>query len=134
MSQLDLSTTFSDAQTVTVDAISDYSVDQGAADKAIAHEVWVEFRVDTTFVGNGSSTLAFSIIGAAANASLTTSSTPIVSTPAIAEALLVAGYTIRLRVPITTTYRYLAVLYDVTNTFSLGKIDAYIIDTPAILS
>jgi hypothetical protein len=126
----DKSLWFADAQAVTVDAIGDTYVPQGAADQALAHPLSVEFRVDTAMTSaGGTATVTFGIITASTGAGLTTSSTPVVSVT-VAEATLVAGYTFRLPLNVDGMDKFIGVLFDVSTTLNGGKMDAYVVDTP----
>lgn len=88
--------------------------------------LYLVIQVDTAIVGT-TSTVQFQLCSDSV-AALTTSKTTHIDTGAIAEATLVAGYTLVYPLPVTATYeRYLGIWETVAvNNLSAGKINAFL--------
>jgi hypothetical protein len=116
--------------TLTASAATTDFIDQGAANVAIGNELYLELLVTTTLDSTEEdATLTFSIQGDSSSAF--GSATTLVSTAAIAEASLAAGYTMRLRMPIDAGYQYLRGYMTVgTHNFTSGAVKVYMIQTP----
>lgn len=128
---LDKETLISDDQVILgVDLASANVIDLGADDglvnqpneKGAFSELF--FQVTESFVGGTS--LKVHVVNEA-DAVIADATGSVVETSAILTAVLVAGYTFTVRMPRTLALRYLAAWYDVTGTFTEGKITAGII-------
>jgi len=118
----DKNTMFSDDQAVTTTAASTSYLDQLAAGNAVAPGIWLDVRVKTTFTGQGSTTLTIAL-ECDDNTSFSSAKT-LFTTAALDESVLVAGYHIRVKVPIGAE-RYLRMTYTVgSGPMTAGKIDA----------
>lgn len=133
---LDERTEFCDATSLNTGAAGSYIIgdviDLGLAGRDIGNGEPLEFvvQVDTTATSGGSATGLFSLV-TDDNSSLS-SPTVIVSSPAIAVATLVAGYTaLRVKIPAGTYERYIGVQQTTgTAAFTAGKVNAFL--TPAV--
>jgi hypothetical protein len=116
--------------TLTASAATTDFIDQGAANVAIGNELYMELLVTTVLDSTEEdATLTFSIQGDSSNAF--GSAVTLVSTAAIPEATLAAGYVMRLRVPIEQGYQYLRGYMTVgTHNFTSGAVKVYMIQTP----
>lgn len=120
----------SDAQAVTASAASTNTVDLGTArDIGEGEELYVHFKVDTTFTAAGAATMTMNII-TSASADLSTP-TILASTAAIAVATLVAGYRTAIEIPPqikSLGQRYIGVSYTIaTGPMTAGAISARIV-------
>lgn len=87
--------------------------------------VWLYFRVHTTLASAGTSATLTITLESDDVAGLSTSPTVHWSSGSIAEATLVAGYEIKVRIPPGEYQRYLGLRFTVgTENFTSGKIDA----------
>jgi hypothetical protein len=132
---LDKRSEFSDSQAVTASAISSV-VDLGATptlrDIAGGRPLHLIIQVDVAAVAaGGASNVTFSL-ESDSTADLATSATVHAQSAAIPKATLVAGYQIRLPLPVGANYeRYLGVRYTVdTNDLTAGNFSAFITDAP----
>ena len=134
---LDKQNEFSDAQAVTVTALSTNVIDtlpmtsnpNVVQSLATAGGIgpYVMFAVSTTFTAAGAATLTITI-ESDSTANLATSPTVHWTSSAIAVATLVAGYQFFVPLPIGLVERYLGVRYTVaTGPFTAGAIDAAIV-------
>lgn len=135
---LDERTEFCDATSLNTGAAGSYIIgdviDLSLAGRDIGNGEPLEFvvQVDTTATSGGAATGLFSLV-TDDNSSLS-SPTVIVSSPAIAVATLVAGYTaLRVKIPAGTYERYIGVQQTTgTAAFTAGKVNAFL--TPAAAS
>lgn len=116
-------------QAVTVDAVSDYSIDLGTArDIGEGEELYMVFTVDADVTrAAGAATVTFQVIGSAAEA--LTNPVVLGSSAAIAKADLVIGKAVAVRINPqigSLGYRYLGAAYDVSATLDTGKFTATI--------
>lgn len=130
---LDERTEFADALTCVANvgnAILGDVIDLGATptlrDLGNGQPIYLVIQVDTAIVGT-TSTVQWQLCSDS-TANLATSKTIHLDTSAIAEATLVAGYTIAIALPIAATYeRYLGLWQTVAvNNLSAGKINAFL--------
>ncbi len=130
---LDTQTKFSDAQLLTVSAISANVLDTrnagspALADEGVGNEVWLNIVVATTFTAAGGATLTASLLSDSAT-NLTTAPVTHFSTAAIPVATLVAGYQVaRIQLPSADYKRYMGLNYAVaTGPFTAGALSAFI--------
>jgi S-adenosylmethionine hydrolase len=121
------------ATTLTASAATTSHIDQGAANRAIGNEMYMECLVTTTLDSTEEdATLTLSIQGDSDTAFGTV--VTLASSDAVAEASLAAGYVIRVRVPaLATAYRYLRGYLTVgTHNFTSGAVKVYFVQTPFI--
>jgi len=133
---LDTQSRFSDAQAVTVTAISTNVIDlRNAAtpalvDEGIQDHNWLVVSVGTAFTAGGAGTLTVSL-ESDSTADLATSPTVHYVSPVIAVASLVVGYELRLKLPSGNYERYLGVRFTVaTGPMLTGAINAFITPVP----
>lgn len=123
MSYIDQNLVLSDAQAVTVTAVSTKSIDTNTALRNIGSGEPVEMlvAVGTTFTAAGAATMTVALQDSADNSTFT----DVLVSPAIAVATLVAGFeALRVRVP-ATTRRYIALNYTVaTGPMTAGALTA----------
>lgn len=118
---------FSDAQAVTSSAVSTNTYDLlTAQDIGEGEDIYIDFKVPTTFTAGGSATMTIQIItSAAANLG---SPTVIAQTGAIPVASLVSGYRTALRIPPqigSLGQRYIGVQYTIaTGPMTAGAISS----------
>lgn len=115
----------SDAQAVTATAASTKSLDMATALRNVGSGEPIELivQVASALDASGAGTITFSLDDSADN----TTFTPVVSSPAIGKATLVAGYeALRIRLP-ATLRRYIQVTYTVaTGPFTTGTVNAFL--------
>lgn len=129
---LDANLEFSDAQAITVSAISSNVADLGPVtdnvlrDIGTGEDTYLVLSVDTTFTAAGAATLTASLLSDSA-VGLATSPTTHLTTPAIPVATLVAGYQVAYKLPPGSYEQYLGMNYAVaTGPFTAGKLNAFI--------
>jgi hypothetical protein len=120
----------SDAQDVTVGAVSENTIDLSVArDIGEGENLYMLFRVDTDVTRSaGAATVTFQVIGSAAEA--LTNPVILGSSAAIAKADLTAGKTVAVRInPLigSNGYRYLGAYYDVSATLDTGAFTATVV-------
>lgn len=112
----------SDAQALTVTAVSTNTIDLGVArDMGAGEEIYVYFTVPTALAGGTSVT--FQVITSAAAA--LTSPTIVGATNAVVTATLVAGYKTAVRINpglFATGQRYLGAQYTIVGTYTSGTV------------
>lgn len=125
MSIVDNNLFMSDAQAVTATAASTKSLDFATATRNIGGGEPIELvvQVATSIDATGAGTVTFALEDSADN----TTFTPVVTTPAIGKAVLVAGYEVlRIRLP-AGLRRYIQMNYTVaTGPLTAGAINAYL--------
>jgi hypothetical protein len=131
---LDLQTKFSDAQAVTVTAISTNVLDlRNAATPALVDEgmsgpeTWLVIHVPTAFTAGGAATMTITL-ESDSTANLATAPVVHFTSPAIPVASLVAGYNaIRVQLPSADYKRYLGIRYTIaTGPMTAGAINAFL--------
>jgi len=117
----------SDAQALTVTAVSTNTIDLGVArDMGAGEEIYVYFTVPTALAGGTSVT--FQVITSAAAA--LTSPTIVGATNAVVTATLVAGYKTAVRINpglFATGQRYLGAQYTIVGTYTSGTVTADVV-------
>lgn len=129
---LDALLEMSDAQAVTVTAISTNVIDLGPVTDNVLRDIgtgeetyWV-LSVGTTFTAGGAATLTAALVSDS-TVNLATSPTTHVATAAIPVASLVAGYTYCVRLPKGDYEQYLGTQYTVgTGPMTAGAINSFI--------
>lgn len=125
MSIVDNNLYMSDAQAVTATAASTKSLDFATALRSIGSGEPIELvvQVVTAATAAGAATVVFSLDDSADNSTFA----PVVQTPAIGKATLVAGYeALRIRLP-AGLQRYIQVTYTVaTGPLTAGTFNAYL--------
>lgn len=125
---LDLLATFSSAQAVTVTAASTSVIDTLAAGDAIGAHSWLHVLCNTTFAGQGATTIAVALETSVDEAF----TTPVVlfTTAAVAEGnanLTAGGVAVAIQIPLGVL-RYLRVKYTIASgPMTAGKMDARIV-------
>jgi hypothetical protein len=122
---------FSDAQAVTVDAISSNVIDtlpmtsnpNTVQNLGGLAAMFLCIQVTETFATTVSVTIT---LESDSTADLATSATVHINTGAIPVATLVAGYTLFIPLPIGNYERYLGVRYDVSTSATAGKFNAFL--------
>ncbi len=134
---LDTQTKLSDAQALTVTAISNNVLDlRNSASPALVDEglesgVWLILLVTTTFTAAGAATLTASLVSDSV-VGLAASPTVHFTTAAIPVAQMVAGATLaRVQLPSGDYERYLGMSYTVgTGPFTAGVLSAFLVLDP----
>jgi len=129
---LDALLEMSDAQAVTVTAISTNVIDLGPVTDNVLRDIgtgeetyWV-LSVGTTFTAAGAATLVAALVSDS-TVNLATSATTHVTTAAIPVASLVAGYQYAVRLPAGNYEQYLGTQYTVaTGPMTAGAINSFI--------
>jgi hypothetical protein len=134
MSAQDRTNQFSDGQALTTTADSTDNVDFGAGIDHLgnattldlgesARHSWLNVTVVTAFAGGTSVQIA---LQDSADDSSFAATNPVIATPAVAAATLVAGYVV-MRLPLPPDLRrYLKLVYTIVGTFTAGAVDAWI--------
>jgi hypothetical protein len=121
---------FSDAQAITVDAISTNVIDLGATNtlKDIGAGVPLYLVIQIGVAWAAAGTVTFSL-ESDSTVDLATSATVHWVSADIAKSVLVAGYrVVAIALPIEKTYeRYLGVRYNVTTSETAGTVDAFLV-------
>ena len=121
---LDASLVLSDAQVITATAASSNNIDQLAAGDAYVGNFLV-IRVNAAFAAAGAATLTIAL--ECDSDSAFGSVRTLWQSSALAIATLIAGYEIKIRIPLRVE-RYLRVNYTVaTGPFTAGSLDAFIV-------
>lgn len=131
---LDLQSKFSDAQAVTVTAISTNVLDlRNAAAPALVDEgmsgpeTWLVIHVPTAFTAAGAATMTITV-ESDSTANLATAPVVHFTSPAIPVASLVAGYNaVKVQLPSADYKRYLGIRYTIaTGPMTAGAINAFL--------
>lgn len=134
---IDRQNQFSDAQAVTVDAISARVLDLGPLGGSTANTIrdigagktlYLHILVTTTLLASGGAATLTTSLESDSTADLATSATVHWTSDAIAKASLVAGYWIAkgIAIPAGAYERYLGLRYNATtNDFSSGNVTAW---------
>jgi hypothetical protein len=111
----------SEAQEITTSAASEEKIDQTAAGDSMCKELWFTCRIDTTFTGGTSLTIALQTDDNDSFSSPTTlASSGVILTAALLENTIV----FQIKLP-PGAERYIRVYYTVDGTYGAGKIDAF---------
>lgn len=122
---IDASLVFSDAQAITVTAVSTNYVDTLAAGQTYVGNI-IMFLVTTAFTAGGAATLTIAI-ETDDNSSFSSPTTILTLGTTIAVATLVAGYKLRGRLPLSGVERYIQGRYTVaTGPMTAGNAELFI--------
>lgn len=122
---------FSDAQDIaSTDVASTSYIDTKVAGRAV-DELWLVVNVNTTFTKDtGTPTLTIKL--QTDDETTFTEATDLYTSAAIAQTALVAGYNcVKMRLP-DGLNRYIRLYYDVSGTFTTGKLDAFLTMAPGL--
>lgn len=130
---LDALLEMSDAQAVTVTAISTNVIDLGPVtdnvlrDIGTGEDIYLVFSVDTTFTAAGAATLTAALVSDSTVNLATSPTTHATPLNAVAVATLVAGLQYAVKLPAGNYEQYLGVQYTVaTGPMTAGKINAFL--------